>query len=809
MEAARVKSRIVGVTVYREGARVRRIAEVSQSGPGDTTVEPGSRYPTVICLSGLPLAMQDSSVRVRVERAADNSEGRLPLAVDAHVTLDVPEVEDQIAEPVADELEAARRRVRVIDGRIAQIKRELARVQRLAVVPRPNKVGRKGEVPGPPPQSPIGSRLALLEMRAGRERALRNELAEVEKEHREASRIAKKLADQQMRATTARKVREHELRKAVVVTLSEPDPGSASQGGTRPARRFRLTLHYAVPGARWAPAYSVHLNGDKQARFTMRAVVAQQTGEDWRGVTLALSTADFLGWSELPELASIRIGRRQPTGHETGWRSPPSGTDLLYADYDRAFSRTTQARPDRELPGLDDEDSREITTPMRPYEAAASDVLVTGEYAGYEEPADGESAWYEEESGEKTVPAVPLQPLSAGSQPVFAQPAPKSPMAPEEPVALLRGQLLRREQKPADMPELMSEAAPGAGAGGSSDEVMFRSALASSLQPPPSGPPRGGADRSTIHTGTESADQPIVDAGAELLAYGDLRMPPARSDRRGVLRLARPAELYLEFLVTQRIEVGFDVLAVISAAKRRADAVARVQLPPRHVRIRSDYYDYVYLADTAVDIPSDGAFHSIPLLVHDAEVVTHYVVVPGQSTDVYRVAKLANPLGAPILDGPIDVYLERDFLLTSDVSFTPPGGVLRLGLGVEQAVKVSRNTSFHEESAGLIRGSLALKHQIRIEVHNHLDRPIDCEVRERIPVTGDDRDDIEVTVEQTEPAWHSYQPDLAEAPAEADLKGGYYWRIPVESGQRRVLEADYSIKISAKHELVGGNRREV
>ena len=68
-------SRIEAVTVYRSGALVTRVA----------TMEPTQgAWPRRVCLMGLPLALDDSSVRVRVI-----GKGRPPEAVDVHMTVDV------------------------------------------------------------------------------------------------------------------------------------------------------------------------------------------------------------------------------------------------------------------------------------------------------------------------------------------------------------------------------------------------------------------------------------------------------------------------------------------------------------------------------------------------------------------------------------------------------------------------------------------------------------------------------------------------------------------------------------------------
>ena len=848
MEPARAKSRIVGVTVYREGARVLRVADIAKNGTSQASAENGAendaeasvaagRYPEKIRITGLPLAMQDATVRVSVLPVDDASRDPVPVAADVRVTLDVPDGDEELAPPVDEELEAARRVVKELDGRVAQVKRELARVQRLTVAPRAKPA--KGEAPAPPPESPTGSRLALLALREEREHTLRNELAELHAEYREAALQAKKLADRYKRATTARQAHEHELRKAVVVSLTIPSPTSGDTGGgtsgsdgddgshpyrasggspsdaDRLAPRARLTLQYMVPGARWAPAYNARLS-DGKATFAMRAVVAQETGEDWTGVALALSTADAQGWSELPELSSIRIGRRQRRPPKAGWRPPPAGAELLYGDYDRGFSGGGNVTAT--VLGRDDEDSREITTRMKPYGAAASiEGRDTLEYQRAEPGSEPLAVFdVEEVTGEVDKPMLSPAPARSAGPPPMGAPsaslsAPRAQMAPQAMPAKKRGLFSfggssRSRRTTANYQSAVGSAhypSPDMAADDMDFDEMVTARGAGAA------PGGGGGVVARRVNALAPEPEPELVAGAELLAYGDLRMPAPRSAGRGSLRPAGPAQLYLEVLAKQRIEITFDVITVIAAAARRADAVTRVPLPARCAPIRVDYYDYVYTADTHVDVPSDGTFHSIPLLTREADTKTRYVVVPRESTDVFRVAEIVNPLGAPILNGPIDVYLGKDFLLTSDVHFTPPGGTVRLGLGVEQAIKVSRNTAFREETAGLMRGSLALKHQIRIEVQNHTGHAIDCEVRERIPATREDEDDIEVTVERSQPTWKPYEPTLAESPAEAELEGGYAWRIDVENGEKKSLEADYAIKISAKSELSGGNRREV
>ncbi|MCA9692589.1 MAG: DUF4139 domain-containing protein, partial [Myxococcales bacterium] len=151
---------------------------------------------------------------------------------------------------------------------------------------------------------------------------------------------------------------------------------------------------------------------------------------------------------------------------------------------------------------------------------------------------------------------------------------------------------------------------------------------------------------------------------------------------------------------------------------------------------------------------------------------------------------------------PADVYVGGDFLLSADLSTCAARGDVELGLGVEQAIKVARNTEFAEESAGLMGGSLVLKHAIKVSLHNHLDRDARVEVRERIPSKRDGDDEVEIELGKVAPPWERYEPE------EYPLEGGYRWGLMLAAGQERTLEAHYNVKISSRRELVGGNRRE-
>ena len=74
---------------------------------------------------------------------------------------------------------------------------------------------------------------------------------------------------------------------------------------------FELDVVYAISGASWAPIYDLRLEEGKVA-LAYLAQVTQQTGEDWRDVQLALSTARPATTRTIPELSPWYVDLFQP-----------------------------------------------------------------------------------------------------------------------------------------------------------------------------------------------------------------------------------------------------------------------------------------------------------------------------------------------------------------------------------------------------------------------------------------------------------------------------------------------------------------
>ena len=284
---------------------------------------------------------------------------------------------------------------------------------------------------------------------------------------------------------------------------------------------------------------------------------------------------------------------------------------------------------------------------------------------------------------------------------------------------------------------------------------------------------------------------------------------PEDRTSRGQLRAAGAAERVAETLKETAPDVAGG-LAKISPRElgklARGPALQTGQLGlPEHTALVSSYtgsFPIRYDAEHPVTVPADGSVHTVALLRNRSEVSRVYRCWPRLDPNVYEVALFKNPLGVPLLRGPVRVYRGTEFIVDVPLETSPPGKSIELGLGVEQAISVARNVHFDETTGGLAGGATILKHKIEIEVRSKLLRPVHLEVFERVPITSDKGIEIEVT--RSEPTAEPYD----QMERRHKIRGGYRFVLELAPQETKSCTLEYEITIPTKSVLEGGNRRE-
>ncbi|MCF6228748.1 MAG: DUF4139 domain-containing protein [Planctomycetes bacterium] len=501
-----------------------------------------------------------------------------------------------------------------------------------------------------------------------------------------------------------------------------------------------LEVSYSVESARWWPAYSVRLSeGGQRAAFALEAFVAQQSGENWKNVEISLCTADMIQDIRLPVLDSLRYGRKQDAPR-SGYREPPEGLDSLFSNFDSYMES---------IPGRAREQFIGSSTTAR------GQTLEVDSVADDDYDDDWDEGLADEESEESCLDDIVM---ARGAVAELSAPPP-APIAAPSPAPIA-------SQAAPEVSKKRSKAAPSRRSGNvMPEEAVMLDAFGSA--------PGGG-----LGSSFESPKEPEASTNEEWLDFDQLLLGGAGdgSHRGRLSRLPTGA--------------GGDG-GGLNTPDNTSD--------PMYSR---GMFDHRFTADGVVDIPANGQVHRIQLRTQNAPSEMNFRCAPRVDERVFREVALTNPFEAPLLPGPVDVFIDGTLVMSSKIDGVDRGGNVNFGIGEEQRLRVARNTKVHEESKGLLGGKSEIDHTVSIDIASSLGVDVVVEVIGRIPVSGDDK--IDVSLLRSKPDAEKYD----QRDRDQYVEGGLRWKLPVPAGGKSSIEYEYRIVLPAGYELNGGNRRE-
>ncbi|WP_437906732.1 DUF4139 domain-containing protein [Sorangium sp. So ce327] len=745
-------SRIEGVVVYARGAIVTRRVELAAPLP---------REAVEISVPGITPLAEPGSFRALIDAAAGASAGAAAASGPARDVRDVRDVigvrARLVVPPAPVSRTALSAELRELELAIARLsaERDHLRIWRdqLGAVALDPELARRFR-PGDP-AARIRDALAVSRLLSDELAALDARAAALDAE---LERARKELLAAQIDAAqaTSGEVEERDPTRLDVVVRLAPERGGAAG---EPA----LRLEYAVSAARWWPAYAARFSrGATEVALQLDALVAQASGEDWKDVRLALATADLVQDTRLPELASLRLSRAQRPPRR-GYRPAPEGLDAMFEGFDsfvaalpEPAARTTAAPGKLPRTRGGDEAARNRASP-EPLAAMKRLAPPAPSVAG----------------------ALP-PPVQAAAPMAFAPPPPM-PAAASMPLAAPA-----RKSRGLSLPSFGGSGAPPPPAPQASAPAAPRSALGSvaSVEAAASLEEEWLAPEQA-QEGAGAAPAPLEPAQVEEWLDFDALHLPGAGKQRGRLARDEPGPSRRD-------------------ARRAEQDIADLDAPPRAVDPRDSrgQFDHLYVGESAADVPSNGRLHRVALGAARAPAAPRFVTAPREAAEVYREARVENPFDAPLLAGPVDIFVDGALAAQSALGRVDRGGLLRAGLGVEERIRVARNARVDESSAGLLGGSLAVEHAVVIDLSSSLGMGVEVEVLDRIPVTDDK--DVEIKLLSSQPKAEPYtQEELGEP-----VRGGLRWRVPIAPGGKASVAFTYRVVLSSKNEIVGGNRRE-
>jgi uncharacterized protein (TIGR02231 family) len=253
-----VNSQITAATVYTDRAIVTRVAKTEL-----TTGE------TELTFEKLPAALLDQSLQVSGKGTA----AATILDVNARTTY-VEATADARVKGLEDQIAAEQKKLRVLGDRGVALDQQQTLVGKIenAVAAPPTKEGTAAR-----PSFDEWQKLLTFSDEARTKITAERQSLDAQREELQAKigALEAQLAGLRGQAGNGRSY------KTVTVRVAAANAGS-----------FELTLAYAVGGASWMPSYDARLRGeDRAVELSYFGIVRQNTGEDWKGVALTLSTA--------------------------------------------------------------------------------------------------------------------------------------------------------------------------------------------------------------------------------------------------------------------------------------------------------------------------------------------------------------------------------------------------------------------------------------------------------------------------------------------------------------------------------------
>ena len=200
--------------------------------------------------------------------------------------------------------------------------------------------------------------------------------------------------------------------------------------------------------------------------------------------------------------------------------------------------------------------------------------------------------------------------------------------------------------------------------------------------------------------------------------------------------------------------------------------------------LASGEFSAEYRVAVAAGVPADGSAQRFAIADRRMQSTLSVVSTPRFAPVGYLIATAKHEGEEPLLPGPVSVFRDGAYVGLAQIGVTRPDDELELSFGADDKVKVEyRLVNDGRSEEGLISTDRRIDRQYRIAVANHHDQALEITVLDQIPVSQDERIEVELLKSGTKPT--ESEPE--------GRKGVLAWRYLYESGEERVIDFRYAV----------------
>lgn len=225
-------------------------------------------------------------------------------------------------------------------------------------------------------------------------------------------------------------------------------------------------------------------------------------------------------------------------------------------------------------------------------------------------------------------------------------------------------------------------------------------------------------------------------------------------------------------------------------APLQAAADEAVEAQPAIASVAASGAALNYRTTAPATIPADGAPHKVAIASYALKPQLDYVSAPKLAEAAYRRARASNESAYTLLPGQANLFAGEEFIGTTQLELTAPGGELELYLGVDDRLRVERELKRRDEDKKLLGGRRRLRYGYEIEVENLLPERTSLRLQDQIPVAR--HEEVKVRLESADPK-----------PDEHTELNQLTWELRLAPQEKRSVRFDFSVEAPVEMRLIG------
>ncbi len=223
------------------------------------------------------------------------------------------------------------------------------------------------------------------------------------------------------------------------------------------------------------------------------------------------------------------------------------------------------------------------------------------------------------------------------------------------------------------------------------------------------------------------------------------------------------------------------VLQRMAATPAVEEDMVVYEAEPITATVRSEGAAVTYVLPALATIPPDGAPHKVTVARYPLIPELDYVSAPKLVEAAYRRAKVDNNSAYTLLAGTANLFVGDEFIGSTELELTAPGGEIELYLGVDDRVRVKRELKRRDVDKKMLSDRRRLSYSYEIEMKNLLDREVTLTLYDQIPISRHEH--IKVRLESVHP----------KPAVESDL-GLLEWELTLTPGEERTTRFDFVVE---------------